>query len=47
MQINNLKILYKELVTDLIFFNLQIILYYNIYYNIKSILKKKDKIYFL
>jgi len=42
-----LKILYEELVVDLIFFNLQIVLYYNIYCNIKFILKKRDKIYFL
>jgi hypothetical protein len=42
-----LKVLYKKLVLDLVFFNIYIILYYNIRYNIELIFKKRDKIYFL
>jgi hypothetical protein len=32
---------------DLVFFTKKIVLYYDIYYNIKPILKKKDKIYLI
>jgi hypothetical protein len=42
-----LKVFYKKLTADLIFFIKKIILYYNIYYNIKLTLKKKNKIYLI
>jgi hypothetical protein len=42
-----LKILHEELVIDLVFFTKRIILYYDIYYNIKPILKKRNKIYLI
>jgi hypothetical protein len=42
-----LKVFHEELVIDLIFFTKKIILYYNIYYNIEPILKKRNKIYLI
>jgi hypothetical protein len=42
-----LKVFYKELVVDLIFFTKKIVLYYNEYYSMESILKKRDKIYLI
>jgi hypothetical protein len=42
-----LKVLYKELAADLVFFTKRIVSYYNTYYNIESILKKRDKIYLI
>jgi hypothetical protein len=47
LQVLNLKIFYKELTVDLVFFTKKIILYYNIYYNIEPILKKRNKIYLI
>jgi hypothetical protein len=40
-----LKVFYKKLAVDLVFFMKKIVLYYDKYYNIKPILKKKDKVY--
>jgi hypothetical protein len=42
-----LKVFYKELTADLVFFTKRIILYYNIYRNIEPTLKKKNKIYLI
>jgi hypothetical protein len=42
-----LKVFYEELAVDLIFFTKRIISYYDIYRNIKPILKKRDKIYLI
>jgi hypothetical protein len=42
-----LKVFYKELAADLIFFTKRIISYYNEYYNIKPTLKKGDKVYLI
>jgi hypothetical protein len=42
-----LKVFHKELSIDLVFFTKKIILYYNRYYNIKLILKEKNKIYLI
>jgi hypothetical protein len=47
LQVLDLKILYEELAADLVFFTKRIISYYNIYYNIEPIFKKKDKIYLI
>jgi hypothetical protein len=47
IQISDLKILYKELAVDLVFFIKKIVLYYDKYYNIELILKKRDKIYLI
>jgi hypothetical protein len=47
LQILDLKVFHKELVIDLVFFTKKIVSYYNKYYNIKPILKKKDKIYLI
>jgi hypothetical protein len=47
LQVLDLKVFYKELTADLVFFTKRIISYYNEYYNIKPILKKKDKIYLI
>jgi hypothetical protein len=42
-----LKVFHEELAVDLVFFTKRIVLYYNKYYNIELILKKKDKIYLI
>jgi hypothetical protein len=42
-----LKVFYKELVIDLIFFTKKTISYYNKYYNIKPTFKKKNKVYLI
>jgi hypothetical protein len=47
LQVLNLKLFHKELVADLVFFTKRIILYYNRYYNIEPIFKKKNKIYLI
>jgi hypothetical protein len=47
LQVLDLKIFHKELTTDLMFFTKKIISYYDGYYNIKLMLKKKDKIYLI
>jgi hypothetical protein len=47
LQVLNLKVFYKELAADLIFFTKRIVLYYDRYYNIKPMLKERDKIYLI
>jgi hypothetical protein len=47
LQVLDLKIFYKELATDLVFFTKKIVFYYDEYYNIKLIFKKRDKIYLI
>jgi hypothetical protein len=47
LQVLDLKVLYKKLAADLVFFTKRIISYYDRYYNIEPILKKKDKIYLI
>jgi hypothetical protein len=47
LQILDLKVFHKELAVDLVFFTKRIISYYNKYYNIEPILKKKDKVYLI
>jgi hypothetical protein len=47
LQVLDLKIFYKELAADLVFFTKRIVLYYDRYRNIKLILKEKDKIYLI
>jgi hypothetical protein len=42
-----LKIFHEELAVDLVFFTKKTTLYYNKYYNIKPILKKRNKIYLI
>jgi hypothetical protein len=42
-----LKVFYEKLAADLVFFTKKTISYYNKYYNIKPIFKKKDKIYLI
>jgi hypothetical protein len=42
-----LKVFYKKLTADLVFFIKRIISYYDEYYNIEPILKKRDKIYLI
>jgi hypothetical protein len=42
-----LKIFYKELAADLVFFTKKIILYYDEYYSIKPIFKEGDKVYLI
>jgi hypothetical protein len=42
-----LKIFYKKLVIDLVFFAKKIISYYDKYYNIEPILKERNKIYLI
>jgi hypothetical protein len=42
-----LKSFYKKLAVDLVFFTKRIVSYYNKYYNIKPILKEKNKIYLI
>jgi hypothetical protein len=47
LQVLDLKIFHKKLAVDLVFFTKKIISYYNKYYNIEPMLKKKDKIYLI
>jgi hypothetical protein len=42
-----LKVFHKELVVDLVFFTKKTVFYYDRYYNIKPILKEKNKIYLI
>jgi hypothetical protein len=42
-----LKVFYKELAADLIFFTKKTILYYDKYYNIKLMFKEGDKVYLI
>jgi hypothetical protein len=43
IQVLDLKVFHKELTIDLVFFTKRIVSYYNKYYNIKPILKKRIK----
>jgi hypothetical protein len=47
LQVLDLKVFYKELAADLIFFTKRIMFYYNKYYNIKPMLKEGDKVYLI
>jgi hypothetical protein len=47
LQVVDLKVFYKELVVDLVFFTKRVVLYYDKYYSIKPTLKKRDKIYLI
>jgi Chromo (CHRromatin Organisation MOdifier) domain len=47
LQVLDLKVFYEELTIDLVFFTKQVVSYYDIYYNIKPILKEKDKVYLI
>jgi hypothetical protein len=47
MQVLDLKVFYKELAADLVFFTKRIVLYYNKYRSIEPTLKKRDKIYLI
>jgi hypothetical protein len=47
LQVLDLKVFYKELAADLVFFTKRIVSYYNRYYNIEPMLKKGDKIYLI
>jgi hypothetical protein len=47
MQVLDLKVFHKELAADLVFFTKKIISYYDKYYNIKPILKERDKVYLI
>jgi hypothetical protein len=47
MQVSDLKVLYKELVVDLVFFTKRIISYYNKYYSMEPIFKNRDKVYLI
>jgi hypothetical protein len=42
LQISDLKVFYKELAVDLVFFTKRIVLYYDEYRNIKLMFKKKN-----
>jgi hypothetical protein len=47
LQILDLKVLYKELAMDLVFFTKRIISYYNKYCSIEPTLKEGDKVYLI
>jgi hypothetical protein len=47
LQVLDLKVLYKELAADLVFFTKRIVLYYDKHYNIEPIFKKGDKVYLI
>jgi hypothetical protein len=47
LQVLDLKIFHEKLAVDLVFFTKKIVSYYNRYYNIKPILKKRNKIYLI
>jgi hypothetical protein len=47
LQVLDLKVFYRELAADLVFFIKRIISYYDEYYNIEPMFKKKDKIYLI
>jgi hypothetical protein len=47
LQVLDLKLFYKELAVDLVFFTKRVVLYYNRHYNIEPILKERDKIYLI
>jgi hypothetical protein len=47
LQVLDLKVFHRELVIDLVFFTKRIVSYYDEYYNIKPIFKKRDKVYLI
>jgi hypothetical protein len=47
LQVLDLKLLYRELAADLVFFMKKVISYYNKYYNIEPMFKKRNKIYLI
>jgi hypothetical protein len=47
LQVLDLKTFHEKLAADLVFFTKKIISYYDRYYNIEPILKKKNKIYLI
>jgi hypothetical protein len=47
LQVLDLKVFYKELAVDLVFFTKRIVLYYDGYYNIELIFKKRNKVYLI
>jgi hypothetical protein len=47
LQVLDLKVFYKKLAVDLVFFMKRIASYYNKYYNIEPILKERDKVYLI
>jgi hypothetical protein len=47
LQVLDLKVFHEKLAADLVFFTKRIALYYDEYYNIKLMLKKKKKIYLI
>jgi hypothetical protein len=47
LQVLELKTFYKKLVIDLVFFTKRIASYYDEYYSIEPIFKKRDKIYLI
>jgi hypothetical protein len=47
LQVLDLKVFYEKLAVDLVFFMKKVILYYDGYYSIESILKKRDKVYLI
>jgi hypothetical protein len=47
LQILDLKVFYEKLAVDLVFFTKRIVSYYDKYYNIEPILKKKNKVYLI
>jgi hypothetical protein len=47
LQVLDLKVFYKELAADLVFFTKRIVSYYNKYRNIEPTLKKRDKVYLI
>jgi hypothetical protein len=47
LQALDLKVFYKKLAVDLVFFTKKTTLYYNKHYSIEPILKERDKIYLI
>jgi hypothetical protein len=47
LQVLDLKVFYKELAVDLVFFTKRIVSYYNEYCSIKPMLKEGDKVYLI
>jgi hypothetical protein len=47
LQVLDLKVFHEELAIDLVFFTKKIISYYDKYYNIEPIFKKRNKVYLI
>jgi hypothetical protein len=47
LQVLDLKVFHEKLAIDLVFFTKRIISYYNKYYNIELIFKKRDRVYLI